>query len=142
MHLRLGPLDTRLHVRSRDHYAAVRREAKLLALAADTPAQRLDALLERLERQFPPSPVDELVDRAYRAGEPTFTVEQTIPDKLVPTALAACDELEALLAELDQWAEDPAVQLLAAPPEVRAYSTSYLAMARDQLRAGLARNQP
>lgn len=45
----------------------------------------------------------------------------------------ACDQLEALIDELDRWAADPEVQLLPAPPEVRAYPKRYLAQARQQL---------
>ena len=35
MELRVGPFDPVAHVRSRDHYEAVRREAQLVALAPD-----------------------------------------------------------------------------------------------------------
>ena len=48
-------------------------------------------------------------------------------------AITACDQLEALADELDRWAADPEVQLLPAPPDVRAYLKRYLAQARQQL---------
>jgi hypothetical protein len=132
MEVRVGPFDPVAHVRSRDHYEAVRREAQLVALAPDATPLRLEGLIARLERQFPPSPVDEIADRAYQAGLETYTAVVTIPDELVETALAACDELEALLDELDRWAVQ--ADLLPAPDDVRAYRTAYLAQAREQLR--------
>jgi hypothetical protein len=134
MELEVGPFDPALHIRSRDHYEAVRREAQLLALAADAPPARFEALLQRLASQFPRSPVDDVADQAYLARSPTFALRVTMPDELVPAALEACDELETLLNELDQWAGTGAVQLLEAPEDVRRYRQAYLAQARAQLR--------
>jgi hypothetical protein len=134
MELEVGPFDPALHIRSRDHYEAVRREAQLLALAADAPPARFEALLQRLASQFPRSPVDDVADQAYLARAPTFALRVTMPDELVPAALEACDELETLLNELDQWAGTGAVQLLEAPEDVRRYRQAYLAQARAQLR--------
>jgi hypothetical protein len=134
MELEVGPFDPALHIRSRDHYEAVRREAQLLALAADAPPARFEALLQRLTSQFPRSPVDDVADQAYLARSPTFALRVTMPDELVPAALEACDELETLLNELDQWAGTGAVQLLEAPEDVRRYRQAYLAQARAQLR--------
>jgi hypothetical protein len=131
--LTVGPFDPSMHVRSRDHYEAIRREAQLIALQPDSPPRRLENLIERLNRQFPPSHVDELVDAAYQAGEASFSARVSVPDELVPAAIAACDELDALLDELDRWAEDPEVRLLDVPDEVRAYRAAYLAQAREQL---------
>ena len=133
MQLSVGPSDPALHIRTRDHYQAVLRETKLLALQHDAPSRRLEALGARLERQFPPSQVEETADRAYRAGEAIFTATVELPDEWVPAAITACDQLEALIDELDRWAADPEVQLLPAPPEVRAYLKRYLAQARQQL---------
>ena len=137
MELRVGPFDPALHIRARDHYLAVQREAQLLRLQPDTPPRRYDELVARLRAQFGQSPVDQIVDRAYTAGEATFTVTRTIPDELVPAALAACDELEALLGDLERWAADARMNLLEAPAEVRAYATAYLAQARTQLQAAM-----
>ena len=133
MEFEVGPFDPALHIRSRDHYEAVRREAQLVALAPEAPPARFTELLDRVGRQFPRSPVDDVADQAYLAREPTFTVRFTLPDELVPAALAACDELEVLLDELDGWAETAKVQLLAAPEDVRRYRKAYLAQARAQL---------
>jgi hypothetical protein len=133
MELEVGPFDPALHIKSRDHYEAVRREAQLLALGPDAPPARFEELLQRLTSQFPPSPVDEVADRAYLAKEPSFAVRVSLPDELVPAALEACDQLEALLDELDRWAASEAVQLLEAPEEVRRYRQAYLAQARAQL---------
>jgi hypothetical protein len=133
MELEVGPFDPALHIKSRDHYEAVRREAQLLALGPDAPPARFEKLLQRLTSQFPPSPVDEVADRAYLAKEPSFAVRVRLPDELVPAALEACDQLEALLDELDRWAASEAVQLLEAPEEVRRYRQAYLAQARAQL---------
>src|SRR5215218_2998289 len=99
----------------------------------DAPSRRLEALGARLEQQFPPSQIEETADRAYFAGEATFTATVELPDELVPAAITACDQLDALLDELDRWAADPEVQLLPAPPEVRAYLKRYLTQARAQL---------
>jgi hypothetical protein len=131
--LTVGPSDPALHIRTRDYYQAVLRETKLLALQHDAPARRLEALGARLEQQFPPSQVEETADRAYQAGQATFTASVELPDELVPAAITACDQLDALTDELDRWAADPEVQLLPAPPEVRAYLKRYLDEARQQL---------
>ena len=131
----MGPFDPALHIRSRDHYEAVRREAQLLALAPEAAPARLESLVERLSRQFPRSPVDEVADRAYLAKEPTFTVRYTLPDELVPVALDACDQIERLLDEFDQWARSEEVRLLETPEDVRRYRTAYLGQVRAQLEA-------
>jgi hypothetical protein len=133
MELEVGPFDPALHIRSRDHYEAVRREAQLVALAPEAPPARFTELLERLGRQFPRNPVDEVADQAYLAKESVFTVRVTLPDELVPAALAACDELEALLDELDRWAQTEEMRLLEAPEDVKRYRNAYLAQARAQL---------
>jgi hypothetical protein len=137
MELEVGPFDPALHVRSRDHYEAIQREAQLLDLQPDTPPHRLEALLASLREKFSANQVDPVVDRAYLAGEPTFTARVHIPDELVPAALAACDEAERLLADLDRWAADREYALLEATPEVKAYRLAYLAQARAQLRRAL-----
>ena len=136
----MGPFDPALHIKSRDHYEPVRREAQLIVLASDSPPVRFQELLARIDRQFPRSPVDEVADRAYLAREPAFVVRFELPDELVPAALAACDELEALLEELDRWSRAAAVELLEAPEEVKRYRRSFLAQARAQLQA--ARGDP
>ncbi len=137
MELEVGPFDPSLHVRSRDHYEAVQREAQLLDLQPDTPPHRFEALLASLREQFSTNQVDPVVDRAYLAGEPTFTARVHVPDELVPVALAACDEAERLLEDLDRWAGDGEYDLLEATPEVKAYRIAYLAQARAQLQRAL-----
>jgi hypothetical protein len=132
MELEVGPFDPALHIRSRDHYEAVRREAQLVAMQPDAPPARFVELVERLRRQFPPSPVDDIADRAYLAGEPTFVARLTLPDELVGVALEACDQLETLMGELDRWAATE-VQLLEVPADVRRYREAYLAQTRAQL---------
>jgi hypothetical protein len=134
MELEVGPFDPALHIKSRDHYEAVRREAQLLALAPDAAPARFEELLGRLAAQFPRSPVDEVADQAYLAKQPAFALRVTLPDELVPAALEACDQLEALLDELDHWAGTDTVQLLEAPDEVRRYRKAYLDQARAQLK--------
>jgi hypothetical protein len=134
MELEVGPFDPALHIRSRDHYEAVRREAQLVALAPDAPPARFNQLIDRLTSQFPRSPVDDVADQAYLAKEPTFVVRFTLPDELVPAALAACDELEGLLDELDRWAGTGVVGLLEAPEDVKRYRAAYLDQARAQLK--------
>jgi len=135
MELEVGPFDPALHVRSRDHYEAVRREAQLLSLAPEAAPARLEGLVDQLSRQLPPSPVDEIADRAFLAREPSFQVRFALPDELVPTVLDACDRLEALLDEIDRWAGAEGVQLLEAPDEVKRYRKAYLDQVRSQLQA-------
>jgi len=131
----VGPYDPALHIRSRDHYEAVRREAQLLALAPEAAPARFEAVVDRLSSQFPRSPVDEVADRAYLDKEPSFAVRYTLPDELVPAALDACDELEALLDEFDRWAGAEGVRLLEAPDDVKQYRKVYLDQVRAQLKA-------
>ena len=135
MKLEVGPFDPALHIRSRDHYEAVRREAQLLALAPESAPARLDELITRLTQQFPRSPVDEVADQAYLAEQPSFSVRYTLPDEFVPAALDACDQLEDMLDEIDRWAEAESVQLLAAPDDIRRYRKAYLDQVRVQLKA-------
>jgi hypothetical protein len=134
MELELGPFDPAVHVKSRDHYEAIRREAQLVALQPDAPPLRLVELVERLRQQFPRSPADEVAERAFLAGQPTFTVRFSIPDELVPAALDACDQLESLIEELDRWAGIGDLGLLEAPEDVRRYRAAALAQTRAQLR--------
>jgi hypothetical protein len=135
MELQVGPYDPALHIRSRDHYEAVRREAQLLALAPEAAPARFEEVVDRLSSQFPRSPVDEVADRAYLDQEPSFAVRYTLPDELVPAALDACDELEALLDEFDRWAGAEGVRLLEAPDDVKQYRKVYLDQVRAQLKA-------
>ena len=131
----MGPFDPALHIRSRDHYEAVRREAQLLALGPEAAPARLEQLIERLGRQFPRSPVDEVADQAYLAREASFTVRYLLPDELVPAALDACDQIERLLDEFDRWATTEEVRLLEAPEDVKRYRKAYLDQVRAQLEA-------
>jgi hypothetical protein len=133
MELEVGPFDPALHVRSRDHYEAVRREAQLLSLGPEAAPARLEELTQQLSKQFPRSPVDDVADQAYLAREPSFAVRFDLPDELVAVALDACDELEALLDEIDRWAGPEGAQLLEAPEDVKRYRKAYL----DQIRAQL-----
>jgi hypothetical protein len=135
MELEVGPFDPALHIRSRDHYEAVRREAQLLSLAPEAAPARLEELVDRLSRQFPPSPVDQVADKAYLANQPSFSVRYTLPDELVPAALAACDEIEDLLDEFDRWADAESVRLLEAPDDIKRYRKAYLDQVKAQLTA-------
>jgi hypothetical protein len=134
MELEVGPFDPAVHIRSRDHYEAIRREAQLVALQPDAPPLRLAGLIERLRQQFPRSPVDEVAEQAFVAGLASFTVRFPVPDELVPAALNACDEAESLMHEVDRWARSGEFGLLEAPEDVKRYRAEYLAQARAQLR--------
>ena len=134
MELEVGPFDPALHIRSRDHYEALRREAQLLALAPEAAPARLEELVSRLTQQFPRSPVDDVVDQAYLAGQPSFSARYTLPDELVPAALDACDQLEDMLDEIDRWVEAESVQLLEAPDDIKRYRKAYLDQVRVQLK--------
>jgi hypothetical protein len=141
MELEVGPFDPALHIKSRDHYEAIRREAQLAALQPDAPPRRLTELVGRLRGQFPRSPVDEVAEQAFTAGEPTFTARFTVPDELVPAALDACDQLEALMEELDRSARGGEHGLLEAPEDVKRYRSEYLAQTRAQLRGAAGRGR-
>jgi hypothetical protein len=135
MELEVGPFDPALHIKSRDHYEAVRREAQLLALAPEAAPARLEELVDRLSSQFPRNPVDEVADQAYMAQQPSFSARYTLPDELVPAALVACDEIEDLLDEFDRWAQADSVRLLEAPDDIKRYRKAYLDQVRVQLQA-------
>jgi hypothetical protein len=135
MELQVGPFDPALHIRSRDHYEAVRREAQLLALSPEAAPARFEEVIDRLSHQFPRSPVDEVADQAYLAKEPAFAVRYELPDELVSAALNACDELEELLDEFDHWADADGVRLLEAPDDIKRYRKVYLDQVRAQLKA-------
>ena len=132
MELRLGPFDPALHVRSRDHYEAVRREAQLVELASRGPAPELDDLLDDMATQVGIQPLDSAVDRAYLAGEPSV-VTLTVPEERVAAILRACDELERLLDELDHWTLTSDAGFLAPPDDVRRHRRAYIAQIRAQL---------
>lgn len=129
----MGPFDPALHIRSRDHYEAVRREVQLLSLSPEVAPARLEELVDRLTQQFPRSPVDDVADQAYLAKQSSFSARYNLPDELVPAALKACDELEDLLDAIDRWAETESVRLLEAPDDVRRYRKAYLNQVRLQL---------
>lgn len=133
--LEVGPFDPELHVRSRDHYEGVRREVRLLEMQPGEPPARLEELAQRLSAQFPRSHVDEVAERAYQAGEPSFFARISIPDDLVMAAVQACDELADLLDDLDRWAHDKRTNLLEAPEDVKRYRAAYLAQVRAELEA-------
>jgi hypothetical protein len=142
MELEVGPFDPAVHIRSRDHYEAILREAQLAAMRPEAPPRRLGELVERLRAQFPRSPADEVAEQAYMAGEPAFTVRYTVPDELVPAALDACDEVEALMEELDRSARAGEHGLLEAPEDVKRYRSEYLAQTRAQLRGAAGGGPP
>jgi hypothetical protein len=141
MELKVGPFDPAVHIRSRDHYEAILREAQLAAMQPDAPPRRLTELVERLRAQFPRS-ADDVAEQAYMAAEPTFTVRYTVPDELVPAALDACDEVEALMEELDRSARTGEHGLLEAPEDVKRYRSEYLAQTRAQLRGASGSGAP
>lgn len=134
----LGPFDPALHVRSRDHYEAVRRELQLLELTANSVPRRFGELLDRIRAQVPEEVVDEAADRAFLAGEPTFQVSLRIAEERVPAALHATAELERLFDQFDRWAASAQVQFFEAPDEVKRYRRAYLAQLRAQLAASAA----
>ena len=140
MELVVGPFDPSIHVRSRDHYEAVRREAQFLELQPEAPPRRYEELGERLMVQFGHSQVDPVVDRAYLARAPSFVARVEIPDELVADALDVCGELIRVSDELDRWARESGGEVLEASPEVTAYRGAFLAQLRDQLEAGVARH--
>jgi hypothetical protein len=135
MRLTVGPFDTALHVRSRDHHRAICREAALLELPPDSTPRRWEAAVSRFSARLALAPVTEAVDRAFQAGEPQFAADVTLPDEQVPAALETCLELDRLLSELSRWARQSDADVLAVPEDVHAYYAAFVAQARAQLEA-------
>jgi hypothetical protein len=129
----MGPFDTALHIRSRDHHRAICREAALLDLPPDSPPRRWEAAVGRFYTRLRLGPVTEAVDRAYRGGEPRFTTDLTVPDEGVPEALASCLELDRLLGDVGRWARESDAEVLSLPEDLHAYYTAFVAQARRQL---------
>jgi hypothetical protein len=143
MEVRLGPFDPALHVRSRDHYEAVRREVRLQELGNDGVASGLEELLAEMSRSVGAAlPVNDSVDRAFVAGARTFTATITIPDERVPFLLDAFDDLERLLDELDGYAGQGRGELLPAPEDVKRYRRDYIAQIRAQIQTAAQVPQP
>jgi hypothetical protein len=135
MRLQVGPFDPVLHVRSRDHHRAICREAALLDLPPESMPRRWEAAVGRFYRSLNLGPVSEAVDRAFVAGAPAFAVEVTVPDGQLPQALAACQELEALLGDVLAWAQESDADVLNLSEEVRGHYAAFLAQVRAQLEA-------
>jgi hypothetical protein len=133
MELVVGPFDPALHVRSRDHYEAVRREAQLLDLQSDAAPRRLDELSQRHLTRLVDAQVDPVVDAAFLARRPSFATRLVVPDEQVPALLADCTELERLLEELDRWAHDAELAILEPSRDVKEYRLAFLAQLRAQL---------
>ena len=132
----MGPFDTALHVRSRDHHRAICREAALLDLPPDSTPRRWEAAVDRFYARLALAPVTDAVDRAFQAGEPQFAAEVTVPDEQVPAALETCLELDRLICELSRWARASDADVLSLPEDVHAHYTAFVAQARGQLEAG------
>jgi hypothetical protein len=133
--LQLGPFDTTLHIRSRDHFRAICREAALQELEPDSPPRRWEAAIGRFYQLLRLAPVTEAVDRAYLAGEPAFSALVIIPDESVPEALAVCVELQQLQEELERWTWEADAALLAFSEDIHRYDAAFLDQARAQLEA-------
>ena len=135
MELVIGPFDPVAHVLARDHYQAVRREAALLDAGPSSPPVRYGALIGELYQGLGLGPVTEAVDRAFVAGEAAFSATVELPDEAAPELLRTCQDLAAVLAELDGWGRQQGGELLVAPEPVRAYQQAFLAQVHAQLAA-------
>jgi hypothetical protein len=135
MRLRVGPFDTALHVRSRDHHRAICREAALLDLPPGSPPRCWESAVGSFYAQLRLGSVTEVVDRAFEAGEPAFAVEVTVPDEQVPAALETCVELDRLLDDVGRWARESDADVLSVPEDVHAYYAAFVAQVRGQLEA-------
>jgi hypothetical protein len=142
MELIVGPFDPALHVRSRDHYEAVRREAQLLDLRLEAPPPRRLELTEQRFRQVVDAQVDPVVDRAYLNHEPSFSARVVVADEQAPALLADCGELERLLGELEGWAHQSEPAILQPGEDVKAYRAAFLAQLREQLAVLLRPTEP
>jgi hypothetical protein len=135
MELLIGPFEVAAHIRARDHYQAIRREAALAGLDPSSPPRRYEELVGRLYRLLGLSTANEAVDRAFRAGASAFTATVSVPDESVAAGLRMCDELNASLDELNAWTGDGNNELLATPQDIRDYQRAFMAQLRAQLQA-------
>lgn len=130
------PLD--VHRRASEHGETLRRELAFVEYAEDPEAApvRLHLLGESLAERYGgfTAAQDARLAEALEAGEATVDLEYRLPVEVA----AACDELEALFEELDEFCREGDLLTLVSPAEAVAYRRWFLGEVRDQLREGRA----
>jgi anti-anti-sigma factor len=128
------PLD--VHRRASEHGETLRRELAFVEHAADPAAApvRLQLLGQSLAERYGAltAAQDERLAAALEAGEASVDLDYQLPVEVAD----ACDELEALFEELDQFCREGDLLTLVTPAEAVAYRRWFLDEVRDQLREG------
>lgn len=128
------PLDVRR--RASEHGETLRRELAFVEHAArpDAAPARLQVLSQDLAARYGPltAAQDAEADAAAAAGQATVDLVYHLPLEVAD----ACDELEALLDELDEFCRDGDLLTLVTSAEGQAFRRWFLAEIRDQLREG------
>jgi anti-sigma B factor antagonist len=130
------PLD--VHRRASEHGATLRRELAFVELATDPAAApvRLHLLGRSLADRYGAltAAQDARLAEALEAGEDAVDLEYELPVQVAD----ACDELEALFEELDEFCREGDLLTLVTPAEALAYRRWFLDEVREQLREGRA----
>lgn len=134
--VRLLGVPVAVHQRSREQSETLRRELAFVEHASDpegAPA-RLHVLAHSLEERYGAltAPQEARLAAATAAGEAAVDLEYLLP----PEVADACDELEAVLEELDDFCREGDLLTLVTSDEARTYRRWYLGEIREQLRQG------
>ncbi|MDP1820778.1 MAG: STAS domain-containing protein [Acidimicrobiales bacterium] len=132
--VRLLGLPVEVHRCASQHSEALRRELSLLEHTSDPDAApaRLQALSDELARRYGGLTVgqDERLAQAVIDQEETIDLAYELPLEVAD----ACDDLGALLDELDQFCLEGDLLTLVTPPEALAYRRWFLGEFSSQLR--------
>lgn len=133
--VRLLAVPVRLMARSRERHDELMREFSLLALSdpshrADLP-RRLVELIETLGVRYGAASArpEAAIDEAIAAGRETVDLAYRVPASVV----AAADQLEALLAEADEYCRSEQLLTLPRDEAVRRLGAWYLGEFRRQV---------
>jgi anti-sigma B factor antagonist len=134
--VRLLGVPVGIHQRAREQRETLRRELAFVEHASDpegAPA-RLHELARILEARYGAltAPQQARLDAAVAAGESTVDLDYQLPLEVAD----ACDELEAVLEELDEFCREGDLLTLVTSEEARVYRRWHLDEVREQLREG------
>lgn len=122
--------------RGSEHGEALRRELAFVEHAADPTGApvRLHLLGQDLAERYGSLTAAQAaeLEQAVVAGAATIDLHYDLPAEVAE----ACDELEGLLDELDEFCREGDLLTLVTPPELLAYRRWFLHEVRDQLRDG------
>jgi anti-anti-sigma factor len=139
--VRLLGVPVAVHRRAAEHSDAINRELTLIAAADDgsVPA-RLQALSERLTTAYSSmsSEQAEQLQEAFESRRATIDLEYEVPAEMAD----ACEELRAMLDEVEGYCRDGDLLSLISPPEAVAYRTWYLGEFVRQIRGEEPRPWP